>query len=219
MGEGGALVLLSGGIDSAVALHWALRAGHDVLPVTFDYHLRPARELEACEALLEHARARGAVAPLQRIALPFLREVEDLPSRPAHLGGAPEGYGPARNLVFYAIAASLAEVHGARRIVGGHNGTDPEMFPDSSPAFFADFNALLGRAAWSHAKAPFEVVLPIAGKPKAEVLRLGKELGVPFALTWSCYHDGKAHCGQCGSCRERREAFAEAGMRDPVPFL
>lgn len=214
-----ALVLLSGGIDSGVALFWSLQQGHEVLPLTFDYHLRPERELEALEALLARARGQGRVAPLQRIALPFLREVEDMQPRPAHLRGAPEGYIPARNLVFYSIAASLAESQGAQRIVGGHNGTDPELFPDSSPPFFADFNALLGRGAWSHGRAPFEVVLPITGKSKAEVLRLGFDLGVPFEVTWSCYADGKAHCGVCGSCQERREAFVEVGRQDPAPYL
>lgn len=219
MAQGRALVLLSGGIDSAVALHWSLREGHEVVPLTFDYHQRPQREVEACEALLEHARARGgAVAPLQRIATPFLREVEDLAQRPGHLAAAPEGYIPARNLVFYAIAASLAEVHGAQHIVGGHNGTDPELFPDASPAFFASFNALLGRGAWSHARRPFEVVLPIAGQSKADVLRLGRALGVDFARTWSCYHDRKMHCGACGSCVERREGFAGTGLSDPAPM-
>lgn len=215
-----ALVLLSGGIDSAVALHATLRDGSAVLPLTFDYHLRPQREVEALEALLDHARARtpGRVGPLRRVALPFLREVEDLPMRPAHLRGAPEGYIPARNLVFYAIAASLAESEGAERIVGGHNGTDPELFPDSSPAFFAALNALLPAGAWSHGRAPFRIDVPLAGKPKVEVLRLGLALGVPFELTWSCYADGKVHCGACGSCQERREAFRDAGRQDPAPY-
>lgn len=213
-----ALVLLSGGIDSAVALHAALARGHEVAPLTFDYHLRPRRELAALDALLRDARTRGPVLPLQRVAVPFLREVEDMASRPAHLAGAPEGYIPARNLVFYAIAASLAESQGARVLVGGHNGTDPELFPDSSPRFFGPFNALLPVAAWSHRRAPFEVLLPLSGRTKADVLRLGQDLRVPFAHTWSCYHDGPLHCGHCGSCRERREAFAEVGAQDPVPY-
>lgn len=214
-------MLLSGGIDSAVALHATLAEGRAVLPLTFDYHLRPAREVEALEALLADARARSElqVAPLERVAVPFLREAGDLPSVPEHLRGAPEGYIPARNLVFYSIAASLAEGRGADRIVGGHNGTDPETFPDSSPAFFGALDALLRPAAWSHARRPFHIALPIAGKGKAEVLRIGLALGVPFALTWSCYRDGKAHCGRCASCAERRGAFAELGVADPVAYL
>jgi 7-cyano-7-deazaguanine synthase len=214
-----AVVLLSGGIDSAVTLHWTFRHGHAALPVTFDYHDRPAAELRALDALLADARARGfEAAPIQRFPLPFLREVEDMRPAPPHLRGAPEGYIPARNLVFYAIAASLAESQGAQLIVGGHNGIDPKKFPDSSPSFFADVNALLPRAAWSHRRAPFEVAVPISGKSKADVIRLGLEWGVPFERTWSCYHDGALHCGACGSCAERRQAFAEVGARDPAPM-
>lgn len=212
-----AIVLLSGGIDSAVALAWSLREGHRVLPVTFDYHLRPRRELEAAGALVDHARRRGHdVAPLERVALPFLREVEDLSPRPPHLRGAPEGYVPARNLVFYSVAASLAEARGASLVVGGHNGGDPELFPDAGPRFFAAFNDLLVDAAWSHARSPFRVATPLAGKPKGDVLRLARDLGVPLELTWSCYADGKLPCGKCGSCAERREGFAAAGLDDPL---
>jgi 7-cyano-7-deazaguanine synthase len=214
-----AIVLLSGGIDSAVALHSTLRDGHAVLPLTFDYHARPAREVEALEAQLAQARGRGEVRSLVRVPLPFLREVEDMASPPAHLRGAPEGYIPVRNLAFYALAASFAETEGADLIVGGHNGIDPKLFPDSSPRFFDQLNDLFRLGAWSHARHPFRVVLPISGRSKAEVLRLGLAMGAPFALTWSCYHDGKAHCGQCRSCRERRQAFAEVGAPDPAPYL
>ncbi|MCA1814155.1 MAG: 7-cyano-7-deazaguanine synthase [Halobacteriales archaeon] len=213
-----AIVLLSGGIDSAVTLAWTLRQGHEVLPLTFDYHGRPGREVEALEAQLDRARGRGAARPLVRVPLPFLREVEDMPRIPEHLRGAPEGYIPVRNLAFYALAASFAETEGAQLIVGGHNGIDPELFPDSSPRFFAQLNELFRLGAWSHARQPFRVALPVSGKSKAEVVRLGTELGVPFALTWSCYHDGKAHCGRCRSCVERQEAFAERGLSDPAPY-
>jgi 7-cyano-7-deazaguanine synthase len=214
-----AIVLLSGGVDSAVTLAWALRAGHEALPLTFDYHGRPAREVEALQAQLAHHRARGAPARgLVRVPLPFLHEVEDMPDPPAHLRGAPEGYIPVRNLAFYALAASFAEAEGAELIVGGHNGIDPELFPDSSPAFFGQLNDLFRLGAWSHARRPFRVVCPISGRSKADVLRLGRELDVPFALTWSCYHDGKAHCGRCRSCAERRGAFADLGLLDPAPY-
>lgn len=212
------VVLLSGGLDSAVALYWCLREGHRVLPLTFEYHGRPQREVLACDALVEHAAGQGEVLPLERIALPFLREVEDLPGRPPHLRGAPEGYIPARNLVFYSVAASVAEREGARLIVGGHNGFDPDDFPDSSPRFFAMLNALFHDAAWSHRRVPFEVVQPLGRLVKVEVLRLARELDVPVELTWSCYADGTERCDRCGSCEERREAFRELEQPDPAIF-
>jgi 7-cyano-7-deazaguanine synthase len=213
-----ALVLLSGGLDSAVALYAVLARGRSVLPVSFDYHLRPQREVRAVEALLANAAHRfpGQVAALQRIALPFLREASDLPFLPPHLEGAPEGYVPVRNLVFYAIAGSLAEAHGARTIVGGHTGEDPGTFPDAGPRFFGALNALFRDAAWSHAQRPFEVELPLAGQRKEDVLRMARDLGVPLGATWSCYADGAAPCGGCGSCQERREAFAALRVADPA---
>lgn len=212
-----ALVLLSGGVDSAVALWWAQDRGWDVGPLTFDYYGRPKRERTAIEALVKRAK----VGPVRTVDLPFLREVDDLrPSgfqNPA-LNESPEGYIPARNLIFYSLGAYYAELDGVRYLVGGHNGTDPESFPDASPKFFDHLNRLLGMSLWSYARAPVEVVIPLSGKSKEEVLRLGQRLGVPFELTWSCYWDQDVHCGTCVSCRERREAFDAIGMKDPVPY-
>ena len=212
-----AIVLLSGGIDSAVALWWAKSQGWDVRPLTFDYFGRPKREHVAIDALVR----RAAVGPVRSVPLPFLKEVDDL--RPsgfenAALNESPEGYVPARNLIFYSLAAYYAELDGTRYLVGGHNGTDPESFPDASPKFFGHLNGLLGMSLWSYANSPVEVVLPLAGTAKEDVLRLGHRLGVPFELTWSCYWDQDVHCGTCVSCTERREAFAAVGFEDRVPY-
>ncbi len=212
-----AIVLLSGGIDSAVALWWAKSQGWDVRPLTFDYFGRPKREHAAIRALV----GRATVGPVRSVRLPFLKEVDDL--RPsgfenAALNESPEGYIPARNLIFYSLAAYYAELDGTRYLVGGHNGTDPESFPDASPRFFEHLNGLLGMSLWSYKRSPAEVVLPLAGKPKEDVLRLGRRLGVPFELTWSCYWDQDTHCGTCVSCTERRGAFAAVGLEDPVPY-
>ena len=212
-----ALVLLSGGIDSAVALWWAKAQGWDVRALTFDYFGRPKREHTAISALA----GRAAIGPVRSVPLPFLKEVDDL--RPSGfentaLNESPEGYIPARNLIFYSLAAYYAELDGIRYLVGGHNGTDPESFPDASPRFFEHLNRLLGMSLWSYKGSPVEVVLPLAGKSKEDVLRLGRRLGVPFELTWSCYWDQDVHCGVCISCTERREAFGAVGLEDRVPY-
>ncbi len=212
-----AIVLLSGGIDSAVALWWAKDQGWDVQPLTFDYFGRPKREHAAIEGLARRADVR----PVRTVELPFLKEVDDL--RPsgfdnAALNESPEGYIPARNLIFYSLAAYFAELDGTRYLVGGHNGTDPESFPDASPKFFDHLNRVFGMSLWSYKRSPLDVVLPLSGKSKEEVLRLGQALGVPFELTWSCYWDQDVHCGTCASCKERRRAFAAIGVRDPVPY-
>ena len=131
---------------------------------------------------------------------------------------SPEGYIPGRNLIFYALAGYYAELDGVRYIVGGHNGIDPESFPDSSPKFFNFLNSVFHLSLWSYEKAPVQILVPLSGKSKEEVVRMGLAMGVPFEVTWSCYWDRAVHCGTCASCQERREAFAKVGVEDPVPY-
>ena len=216
-GPARAIVLLSGGIDSAVALSWAKDQGWDLLPLTFDYFARPTKEGAAIDALARHA----GVGPIRHVDLPFLKEVDDLRRdgiANEALLEAPESYIPARNLIFYGLAAYVAEQEAARYIVGGHNGLDPESFPDSSPKFFNFINSVLRLGLWTYPKTPVQVLVPLGGKSKADVVRAGLERKVPFGVTWSCYWDRGAHCGTCPSCRERREAFAAVGVEDPVPY-
>ena len=212
-----AIVLLSGGVDSAVALWWAKGRGWDVEPLTFSYFGRPRNEDVAIDALV----VRAGVRPPRHVDLPFLKEVDDL--RKEGFGNrvlvdSPEGYIPARNLIFYSLAAYFAELEGVRYLVGGHNGIDPEAFPDASPQFFQHLNRVFGMSLWSAERTPVEAVIPLSGKPKDEVVRMGLSMEVPFEVTWSCYWDRDRHCGTCASCRERKGAFAAAGAVDPVAY-
>jgi 7-cyano-7-deazaguanine synthase len=212
-----AIVLLSGGVDSAVTLWWAKAQGWDVQPLSFDYFNRPRREHTAVDALV----ARAGVRPIRYVDLPFLKEVDDL--RPAGfanpiLKDSPEGYIPARNLIFYGLAAYYAELEGTRYIVGGHNGIDPESFPDASPKFFNFLNSVYHLSLWSYPKSPLQVLVPLSGKTKEDVVRMGLKDNVPFDVTWSCYWDRDLHCGTCVSCVERKAAFAAVGVPDPVPY-
>ncbi len=212
-----AIVLLSGGVDSAVTLWWAKAQGWDVRPLTFDYFGRPRQEHAAVEALV----ARSGVRPVRRVELPFLKEVDDLrPDGFANrvLTESPEGYIPGRNLIFYSLAGYYAELEGSRYIVGGHNGTDPEAFPDASPTFFDSLNRMFHLSLWSYDRSPVEAVIPLGGKSKEDVLRMGLAMKVPFEVTWSCYWDRDNPCGTCVSCRERREAFAAIGAPDPARY-
>lgn len=212
-----AIVLLSGGVDSAVTLWWAKSNGWEVRPLTFDYFGRPAREQKAIEDLV----SRAGAGPIRHVDLPFLKEVDDLRKDGIEnrvLLESPEGYIPDRNLIFYALAGYYAELDGTRYIVGGHNGIDPESFPDSSPKFFNFLNSILRLSLWSYEKSPVQILVPLSGKTKEEVVRMGLSMGVPFEVTWSCYWNRDVHCGTCASCRERREAFAAIGVADPVPY-
>ncbi len=206
-----AIVLFSGGLDSAVALYWAQAQGLAVISAEFEYYQRPERERRACRDL----RVRTGITDQIIIPVPFLREAADVPaqelSNPA-LARAPQGYIPLRNLIFYSLAAYHAEILGARYIIGGHNRTDCESFPDAGPSFWEQLNRLFKLAIWSYSEIQTEIVLPLIELGKTEVIRLGARLGVPFDLTWSCYFDAEHPCGTCESCVERARAFAAAGL-------
>jgi 7-cyano-7-deazaguanine synthase len=206
-----AIVLLSGGLDSAVALYWAQSQGWTVIPAEFEYYQRPERERRACRDL----RSRAGITDQIIIPVPFLREAVDIPAQELNnpaLARAPQGYIPLRNLIFYSLAAYHAEILGARYIIGGHNRTDCDSFPDAGRAFWEQLNQLLRLAIWSHSEIQTKIVLPLIEMEKTEVIRLGSRLGVPFEVTWSCYSDADHPCGTCESCLEREQAFAASGL-------
>jgi 7-cyano-7-deazaguanine synthase len=183
-----ALVLVSGGIDSAAALAWA-RGRWRVTALSFDVVGRPRGEARACAALV-----RWAGVPLLRVRLPFLRP-------------RASGYAPARNLVYHGIALSVAEELGAEAVVAGHNASDAAAFADARPGFFRRLERLNGGP---------RIVLPFARLSDAQVLALGQRRGVPMHLTWSCYRDGRRPCRRCAACRGRLESFRISGSEDPA---
>lgn len=205
-------MLLSGGLDSAVVLYWALSKGHKVETITFDYFLRSPREIESCKKI-----ARRAQVNATKINLDFLKEIEDsrLETRNPLLKKAPNAYIPSRNLIFYAIASSFAEIVGAKYIVGGHNKDDVRYFPDSSINFFRLFNKTAASGKISKGLTG-KVILPLSTLSKVEVVSLGNRLGVPYELTWTCYYSGKKPCRKCQACILRKCAFQKAGVVDPL---
>ena len=206
------LVLLSGGLDSAVALYWSLDQGNKVETITFDYFKRGRREIQACEAI-----SRFSNCPNRKIELDFLKEIDDSKkeTRNPGLTGVESAYIPCRNLIFYGIAASFAEVGNMRFIVGGHNRNDTENFPDATKNFFSLFNQTATTGRFTKGRTG-RVILPFAKMEKFEVLKLGAKLNVPFELTWSCYKSGKRPCQKCLSCRLRADSFKKANLIDPL---
>lgn len=211
-----ALVLLSGGIDSAVALSWAQRQGWRVQPVCFRHPGRPAREGEAMSRVAEAAGLPSPVA----IDVPVLR----MAGSPHYAwvrgngNGLPAGYIPHRNLVYYSLALVVAAREGARWIVGGHLKTDGLEYADARASYFDDLNALVAQGTPSALGAPARIVLPLAGMTKEDCLREAARLGVRLDLTWSCYLDGLAHCGACVGCVDRRLGFRNAGIEDRTAY-
>src|SRR5438067_2237588 len=151
----------------------------------------------------DRGRTRGAVEPVPPAATAGLVELEF----PAARDSGTDIYG------------SAASASGrSRTLSGGHNGIDPESFPDSSPKFFNFLNSVFHLSLWSYDKSPVKILVPLSGKSKEDVIRMGLAMDVPFEVTWSCYWDKAVHCGICVSCRERREAFAKVGIEDPVEY-
>lgn len=215
-GSGAALVLLSGGLDSATCLYWAKKHFDSVHAITFDYAGRLDKEKHATEQL---AKAAG-VARFTMIALPFLREMSEI--EPAKVRNFREedsrwsSYIPARNMIFYSIAAFHAESQGINSIIGGHNAHDSTFFSDSSPDFFDHLNSLLKKGCLSCNDAPHRVILPLAGMTRQTIIKLALELSVPMDLTWSCHEEGETPCGRCYACKERAEAFGALKLSDPA---
>ena len=212
---GKALVMLSGGLDSATCLYWAKKRFSDVSAITFDYFGRLEQEKRATAKLAKSA----GVTELIRIDLPFVKEASDFYNgrlKKQDPEALLSSYVPARNLMFYSIAAHHAEYLGAGWIVGGHNSHDVKFFKDASSGYIEALNDLFKKGCLLCNGRTYRIVLPLAKKNRQEIIRLAARLKVPIEQTWSCHNKGKAHCGRCYACRQRLEAFQSLGMTDPA---
>jgi|SRR5581483_3288308 len=217
--DGKALVLLSGGLDSATCLYWAKKRFGNVYAITFDYHGRLQKEKASAELL---SRAAG-VDNLLSISLPFLKEASAAGSDPLykhHVSQSGDSrwdsYIPARNMLFYSIAAYHAEYLGIDAIIGGHNAHDASFFRDSTPDYIRKMNSLLAESCLMCRDKPYKIMLPLAEMDRKMIIRLAAELGVPLHFTWSCHNDGELPCGLCYACIQRTEAFEALGIEDPL---
>ena len=224
-----AVVLLSGGLDSATTLAWACHEGFRCYALTFSYGQRHKREIESAKQI---AQSLGAVE-LRIINIDLTAfggsaltdSTIDVPKDNANLGEPdqiPVTYVPARNTIFLSYALAWAEVLGAFDIFIGVNSTDYCGYPDCRAEFIAAFErtANLATAAAVEGKGRYRIHTPIIDLTKAQIIRTGTELGVDYSLTHSCYdpdEQGRS-CGRCDSCRLRLKGFAEAGLEDPVKY-
>ena len=223
-----AVVLLSGGLDSATTAAVARADGFRLFALSIDYGQRHRFELDAARRVAEslgverHVVASvdlnqfGGSALTDQIDVPLDRDEQQI----AH--GIPITYVPARNTVFLSLALGYAEVVGAGDLFIGVNAIDYSGYPDCRPEFIAAFEHLanLATKAGVEKTMNFRIHTPLIRMTKAEIIRRGMELGVDYALTHSCYAPDERGiaCGRCDACQLRRKGFAEAGLTDPIAY-
>jgi 7-cyano-7-deazaguanine synthase len=222
--KGKAVVLLSGGLDSATALALAKAAGHEVHALSFDYEQRHSVELKAARRV-----ARALDVPDHVIVKldPWMFEGSaltddiDVPHGDGENGGIPVTYVPARNTIFLSFALAWSEVLGAQDIFIGVNALDYSGYPDCRPEYIEAYERMANLATKAGAEGrQMHIRAPFIAMTKAQIIEYGLALGVDYSLTHSCYDpvDGTA-CGTCDSCLIRRRGFDELGLEDPAEVL
>jgi len=214
-----AIALVSGGMDSATLLHHLLDAGYDVRGISFDYGQRHVRELQAAAALCERKGVAHRIADLTAIT-PLLGD-NSLSSRSVDV---PEGHYaeetmkltvvPNRNMIMLSVAIAWAISSQADSVAYAAHSGDHAIYPDCRPEFAEAMDQAARLCDWR----PITLLRPFIDMDKGDIARRGSELGVPFELTWTCYQGGAQHCGRCGACNERKEAFAKHGVPDPTEY-
>ena len=213
------VVVVSGGMDSVTLAHALAADGHRLALLTVDYGQRHRREIDCAASCAARLGVEHRVVDLRTL-------------RPLMAGSAltddsvavPEGHYedesmkqtvvPNRNMILLAVAAAWSISRGADGVAIGAHAGDHAIYPDCRDEFAKAMAVVLGLCDWR----PVALVRPFIDRTKADIAALGHRLGVPFEQTWSCYKGGERHCGRCGTCVERREAFALAGVHDPTPY-
>jgi 7-cyano-7-deazaguanine synthase len=215
MKKSNALVMLSGGLDSATCLYWAKEKFSRVYAITFDYYDRIENERKATIALSRKANA----SKLLKVSIPFIKESSDFYGErhgPRKRDSRWSSYIPARNIIFYSIAAHFAEFLDIKWIIGGHNRDDGLFFKDATASYLKQMNSLFNKGSLYCGNKPYNLLAPLANLDRMEIINLALKLKVPLALTWSCHRKGEEHCRQCYACMNRIKAFKHLGISDPA---
>ena len=215
-----AVILLSGGLDSATILYDAKRKGFTPYCLIFEYGQRHCKEIEQAKMIARRARCHYQA---MKISLPWhgsslLDKKMSLPRQgKIDTKKIPSTYVPARNIIFLSFAISYAEAIGARAVFIGANAIDYSGYPDCRPEFFKAYQKMLAKGSKTGVEGKMvRVHTPLVRKTKAQIIKMGLKLKVPYHLTWSCYQGGRKPCGKCDSCLLRARGFDAAGVKDPV---
>jgi len=214
-----AVVLLSGGLDSTVTLYFARKKGYKCFCLIFDYGQRHKKEIKSALKISKKLKCPYQIIKIKlpwsksaltdrKILLPIDRNIKEMKKE------IPPTYVPARNTIFLSFAVSYAESINADVIFIGANAIDYSGYPDCRPNFYKAFQKVvkLGTKKGVEGKK-IKIIAPLIKKSKADIVKLGKKLKVPFNLTWSCYKGGKKPCGKCDSCLLRTKGFLEANIK------
>ena len=220
-----AIVLLSGGLDSAVTLGIALDTGLDCYPLAFDYSQRHRKEVQSAYDIVAHYKTTGYAIEALRVVsligldLPTSALTSDVqvPMDEAGKEGIPVTYVPARNAIFLSVGVGFAEALGADSVWAGYNAVDSSGYPDCRPEFVDAMEAALTLGTKRGVEGtPVSIWSPIINSSKEVIVRRGLELEVPLQHTWSCYVGQDEPCGHCDSCIIRAAAFTKLGVADPA---
>ena len=219
MKHGHALVVFSGGMDSATALWWAMREFETISAVSFSYGAKHnARELAAADAICRKLLISRLEIPLDFIGRYFhsslLKSGGAIPEGAYNEENMASTVVPFRNGIMLAVAAGLAEDSGASAVILGNHSGDHAIYPDCRPEFIDS----MAQAIEAGTGGKVKLLSPFCRMTKGQIATLGAGLGVDYSLTWSCYNGREKHCGKCGTCRERKDAFREAGLPDPTIY-
>lgn len=212
------VLLLSGGLDSATALYELKAAGHEVIGLGIDYGQRHAKELDAARAIAARADVQFEIADLSLIQK-FIAGSSQTSNIPVPEGHYTENsmkltVVPNRNMIMLSVATGWAVNMRAEAVAYAAHAGDHTIYPDCRPEFIKAMNIAMNLCDWHQV----ELLTPFENSSKAEIVTRATKLGVPLDLTWSCYKGTDLHCGKCGTCVERKEAFQLSGIEDPTVY-
>ena len=218
-----ATLIVSGGMDSATLAYHYHSKGYELHLVGFNYGQRHVKELEALAKITELLKASWEIIDLTQLKSSIASS-----SLTSDAINVPDGHYaeetmritvvPNRNAIMLAIATGIAVANGSNLVATGVHAGDHFIYPDCRPDFIEAIEKAFQLGTRGHAKDGFALEAPFVNITKADIAKHGSELNVPYQLTWSCYKGGNFHCGRCGTCVERIEAFIDAGVNDPTHY-
>ncbi len=219
-----AVVLLSGGLDSTTCLAQSIADGNEPIALSFRYGQRHTKELKSAANVAAHYGVKHIIIDMDlsmfhsaltdmSLDVPENRDEDSMGS------DIPITYVPARNIIMMSVAAGVCESFGADKIYIGVNSVDYSGYPDCRPEFIKAFEDAINKGTKAGVEGhPIKIVTPIQYASKSDIVKLGKKLGAPLHLTWSCYEGGEKACGKCDSCQLRLKGFTDAGYKDEIEY-